>query len=156
MSEGGLMTGFMKGFDMIFKGFKAAMGPIGLLIDFLNAMGVIEPVLDIFAAFMEIMGAEFTPMITILTGELLTLLPLGAELGAALFAIFEPFIPLIPAIVDMLAPLLTLLTDLLNAVLIPMLPYIVMYVDFLTNIYGAIADFIPNIPFVIEKGFNDV
>ncbi|MHA1542816.1 MAG: hypothetical protein ACTSQH_07550 [Candidatus Hodarchaeales archaeon] len=154
--SGGLMSGFMKGFDKIFKGFKMAMGPIGMLINFLDAMGVIQPILDIFTAFLEIMGAEFTPIIISLTDNLLTLLPLASLLGDALFSIFEPFLPLIPALVGVMSPLLTLFTDLTNAVLIPLLPYITDLVNFLTNLFSGISTFIPNIPSVLEDGFHKV
>ena len=43
----GPMSGFLKGFDKMFKGFKSSLGPIGVLIDFLDAIGLIEPVVEI-------------------------------------------------------------------------------------------------------------
>ena len=65
----------IKGMEKMFKSMKGVGGVLKSFTSLLDKLGVIEPIMEIFGAFMEILGTAFMPLIEKLSEVLLKALP---------------------------------------------------------------------------------
>lgn len=85
-------------FSVVGKAIKSAFGPIGVLMDVFNALGIAEPIMNIFSAFLSLIGVAFMPVVTQIIQMLTPFLPTIQQLAIA-------FQPLISIILNLILPL---------------------------------------------------
>jgi len=136
-------------FKTIGKGISSALGPIGILVGFLEAMGVLEPLFEIFGSFMEILGVAFLPITEMLIDVFLDLIPVIELIADAIS-------PVIQIIADSFKPILEALLPVFIAILSPvmmiinlLLPLITMFMD-LSMAFNPFLTLLPLLIFPFE------
>ncbi|MHA1277085.1 MAG: phage tail protein [Candidatus Helarchaeota archaeon] len=136
----------LKGLKGVFASMKGALGPILALTGALQAMGILEPLFDIFNSFMEILGMAFMPLVDPLMNFLEKLLPVFEDLSPALEEVVQTIADNLEPILDELIPLFYSLTD----VIIMLLPYLPGLIDFLFELMKQTSLLIPTIQTLTE------
>ncbi len=157
MSEqGGMMDKFLGGFGKLMSGFKASMGPIGMLLQFVESIGFLEPILEIFTAFMELLGVGFQPVLMGVMNILISFLPLFESLGLIIGSLFEPLMPIFDELNKIIIPLVDGLKVLMDNIFTPMIPVISNMVGLLVPFISGIPTILSDIPGALEAGFSVV
>ncbi len=116
---GGILT---KTFKMVGSGITKALGPLGVLLEVLQALGVAEPILEVMNAFISLLGIAFMPVVMDFVNMLTPLLPTVAALSLALQPLVSIIVSLTTNIglfqlaLPYLNTAITALTDVLNGV----------------------------------------
>jgi len=122
-------------FDILGKGLKAALGPLGFLVGILEAMGVLEPIFEIFGAFMDILGVAFLP------------------LTEMLIDVFLDFMPVIELIADAIEPVIQIIADNLKPIFESLMPVFMAIVSAIIPIISILIPFI-DLFMVLKDAFN--
>lgn len=112
----------------IFKGLSVVMGPIGMILELLNSLGILTPIIKIIDGILKLLGGKV----------LVALLPLITQLMDILFS--GPMMDIISAIAGLLvaviAPVLQVIIDVLQI----MAPFMPMFAEVLMILGVAIGE----------------
>jgi hypothetical protein len=116
------MIAMPKVFGVLKNAVSGMLGPIGVFIQILEALGIMEPLNELMQGFIGILGTGFMPVILLLINAITPLIPPFQMLIQALT-------PLITIVMSFMLPI-----NLINAVM----PYLIVGMTYLSNALNTI------------------